>query len=77
MSTGEKILTLNREGYSRIGNKFKYAHTDDYTPLAAIGAAQTVIENEANRFNTGEMYDKMFSAMKDVFKSFGIVNIIP
>lgn len=52
--------------------KGKFAHTNDYTPLAAISAAQTVIGNEANRLNTEEMYNKMFSAMKDVLKSFGI-----
>lgn len=55
-------------------SKFRgnFAHTDDYTPMAAISAAQTVIDNESNRIQEGEMFKQFYTAMMKAFESFGL-----
>lgn len=70
----KKLQFGSPDGSSYKLTKFngKFAHTDDYTPMAAISAAQTVIDNESNRIQEGEMFKQFYTAMMKAFESFGL-----
>ena len=55
-----------------INGKRRWVSTDDYTPIAAISAAQDVIEKESNNLQEGEMFKQFYTAMMKAFESFGL-----
>ena len=72
LSTSQKKAKLNKLVPQRVFGKHNYVSTDDYTPIAAISAAQNVIENEAGRLQENEMFEKFYGAMMKAFESFGL-----
>ena len=72
MNKKRKAMKENFGPVIGLNGKRRWVSTDDYTPIAAISAAQNVIENEASNIQSGEMFNKFLDAMMKAFESFGL-----